>query len=1241
METSAAERERRRELVPIIQYPEELPVSVRRAAIQEALAAHQVVVVCGETGSGKTTQLPKMCLDLGRGVGGMIGHTQPRRIAARSVANRISDELGDETGGLVGYRVRFGDRVGPNTLVKLVTDGMLLAETSADPWLEQYDTLIIDEAHERSLNIDFLLGYLKNLLPRRRDLKLIITSATIDPESFSRHFHRAPVVEVSGRTYPVEIIYRDPAEADRKDGQGEQIDSILAAVDELAARGPGDILVFLAGEREIRETAEALRKHHPPQTEILPLYARLATADQNRIFQAHQGRRIVLATNVAETSLTVPGIRFVVDPGGARISRYSVRSKVQRLPIEPISQASANQRAGRCGRVQAGVCIRLFGEEDFQARDRYTDPEIRRTSLAAVILQMAHLGLGDIAGFPFLDPPDPKQITDGYRLLEELGAMDASRRITRIGRELAQIPLDPRLGRIVLAGRDFGCLTEAAVVATALSIQDPRERPLDAREAADECHARFADPRSDFVALINLWRHYHEQAQHLSKSRLRKRCRDEFLSWNRMREWQDIHRQVLAQLKGVGARVNSEPADYEPLHRALLSGLLGHVGQRQESAAYLGTRNRQFHVFPGSGLMRRQPRWLMAAELVETTRLYGRTVARVEPSWIEAAAGALLKRSYSNPRWEKRRGRVVATETVTLYGLVLVAGRTVAYGPVDPEQSRQIFIREALVHGHYDTRAEFFRANRDLIDEVELLEAKSRRRDVLVDEDTLHRFYEERVPAAIHDAKRFERWRARVERADPRALFFERDDLMRQSAEHVDTERFPDSMVVAGVTLPLAYRFEPGHDADGVSVTVPAAILGQLPEERFRWLVPGMLLEKVTGMLRSLPKSLRRQCVPIPDFARACVEAMPFAEGTLSVALSAQLQRMAGVVVSPDAWAEGALPLHLRMNFRIVDAGARPLGQGRDLALLRDRHGKDGQTEIVAHGDARFQREGITRWDFGELPESSTATLGGVAVKVFPALVDRRTSVAMTLCDSEARARDLSRDGMRRLFMLAAGRRFKSLRRSLPGLSEMCLRFAAVGSCQTLTEDIVATVAERCFIGDLPLPRDPDTFGNRLEEGLKNLDAHTEALCRVLGEALELYHRAGKVVDAAAIPATLHALLDVRSQLSHLVYPGFVLATPEARLGNYPAYLKGVIVRVEKLVRDPSRDRRLGQQITPLWDACRKAMEQPPASFEKRAELARYRWMLEEYRLSIFAQEVGASERVSEQRLAHQWRQIS
>lgn len=1251
IEQSRLRREQRRTQLPVPTFEQSLPVIEWREEIGAAIRDHQVVIICGETGSGKTTQLPKICLELGRGVAGMIGHTQPRRIAARSVANRIAEELKSDLGQAVGYKVRFHDRLGPNTYIKLMTDGILLAETQGDRFLEQYDTLIIDEAHERSLNIDFLLGYLKQLLPKRPDLKVIITSATIDTERFSQHFNQAPIIEVSGRTYPVEVCYR-PLCGEQEQQERDLQQAILDAVDELSRLGTGDILIFLPGEREIRETAEALRKHHPPHTEILPLYARLSAAEQNRVFKPHSGRRIVLATNVAETSLTVPGIRYVVDPGLARVSRYSVRNKVQRLPIEKISQSSASQRAGRCGRVAEGVCIRLYSEDDFLNRPQFTDPEILRTNLASVILQMKALKLGTVENFPFINPPSTKMINDGLRLLEELGALDENQNLTAIGQRLAQLPIDPRISRMVLASQEFQCLGEILIIAGALSIQDPRERPLDAQQAADEAHARFQDERSDFLSYLKLWEDFHYQRAHLSQNKLRAYCREHFLSYLRLREWYDIHQQLKLLVTNIGFRPNQVPAEYGAIHQALLTGLLGNIAFKSEKEHYLGARNIKLQIFPGSALFKKRPKWIMAAELMETSRLYARCVAKIEPEWIEPLAPQLVKRSYFEPHWEKRPAQVIAYERVTLYGLTVTPKRRIHYGPLNPEEAREIFIREALVNGDYETRAPFFSHNQKLFQEIEALEHKSRRRDVLVDEEMLYQFYDERIPPGIYNGAGFERWRQQIERKNSRLLFFSREDLMRHGASGVTAERFPDHIMVNGIPLALSYHFEPGHPLDGVTLTVPLAMLNQLEASRFQWLTPGLLKEKIICLIKALPKALRRNFVPVPDFAEACTRALDPAQGALLEVLARHLQAMTGVTLPAASWQDIALPLHLQMNFRLVDEKGKELALSRDLAALQQQWGHKAQRSFQGLDDGELAREGITQWDFGALPEEIELDRHGLTLKGYPALQDKGTSVSLLIMDSAETARATTRLGLRRLFTLALPQQIKYLQKSMPGIQKMCLHYTRLppapwgngpsspSSCENLKKELVQGIMDRIFILDRPLVRSAEEFAVRKENGCRELMTTANELCHLVEEILAEHHEVAKQLSGNLPLAWLNSISDMREQLAHLVYHGFISQTPPPWLVHLPRYLKAMGLRLSKLRENPGRDKQRQAEIAPLWLTCRQKLEAQYQRGEPHPALETYRWMLEEYRVSLFAQELGTAHPVSPKRLAAQWKGV-
>ncbi len=1228
----------RREAAPKPDYPLSLPVVEQRDTILETLARHQVVILCGETGSGKTTQLPKLCLELGRGARGKIGHTQPRRIAARSLAARIAEELRCPLGEGVGYKVRFQDRVRDSSYVKVMTDGILLAEIQSDPELREYDTLIIDEAHERSLNIDFLLGYLRRLLPRRPDLKLIVTSATIDPQRFSRHFGAAPVIEVSGRTYPVEIRYRPVNGEDEDQRERGRIDAIVEAVDELAAEGPGDILVFLPGERAIRETGEALRKHHPPGTEIMPLYARLSAQQQSRVFRPHKGRRIVLATNVAETSLTVPGIRYVVDTGLARISRYSYRTKVQRLPVEAVSQAAANQRAGRCGRVQAGICIRLYSEEDFLAREPFTAPEIQRTNLAAVILQMASQKLGAVEDFPFVDPPDSRLVRDGYKLLHELGAVDGQQRLTALGREIARLPLDPRLARMILAAREHGCLREMLVIAAVLEAADPRDRPLDKAQAADEKHALFRHEKSDFMSWLKLWSAWKEQSRHLSQNKLRKWCREHFISWLRMREWADIHRQLHEQVTAMGMRCNDTEADYQAIHCALLTGLLGNVACQVEPGEYQGARNLRFRLFPGSALAKKKPRWVVAAELVETGRRYLRTVAAIEPSWVEPLAGPLLKRQYSDPHWEKGRAQVVASERVTLYGLPLVNRRKVNYGPIDPVAARELFIRHALVEGMFDTRAPFAAHNRALLAELDQLESRARRRDVIVEADELYRFFDERLPQDVYDGPRFHRWWKQVSASQPRRLHLERSVVMRDGAEVVDEQAFPSRLNVRGLELEVSYRFSPGDEDDGLCVQVPLAALNQLRTEDFDWLVPGLLPEKASLLIKSLPKALRRHFVPAPDFARACLEALEVREGRLQEALARQLERMTRVEVPRSAWRPELLPRHLFAWFDLVDDDGRRLDGGRELEALKARWGQQAQQRFANVSDSRFEREDVRAWDFGDLPESVELSRGGVTLRAWPALALSGERVDLKLFDNPEAAGRAHREGVLALYRRGVSGRLRDLCRAAPEWQKQALWFAPLGSAQCLQEDFERAVLQAVFLSGEALPREQAAFRQILDAGSAGLLERAVEIGRYSYDALQAFHRLNRALKGAVSPALLAAMNEVRAHAATLVYPGFLAATPPQRLPRLAVYLRAALARLEKLPGNVERDRKLALQVEEYQSRHRQAGQNGSVPADR---LDGFRWLLEEFRVSLFAQELGTVDKVSPQRLDRAWKTLS
>lgn len=1229
----------RRAALPVPAFDDQLPINAHRAVIAAAIREHPVVVICGETGSGKTTQLPKICLALGLGAAGLIGHTQPRRIAARSVATRIAAELNSTVGGQVGYKVRFSDHTGPDACIKLMTDGILLAETQSDRLLEQYEVIIIDEAHERSLNIDFLLGYLKRLRSRRPDLKLIITSATIDPERFSRHFDQAPIIEVSGRTYPVELRYRPLLASDEDERDRDLQQAILAAVDEVWQEGPGDILIFLSGEREIRETAESLRKHHPPNTEVLPLYARLSATEQNRVFHPRGRPRIVLATNVAETSLTVPGIRYVIDPGTARISRYSPRGKIQRLPVEKISQASANQRAGRCGRVMAGVCVRLYAEEDFQSRPPFTDPEILRTHLAAVILQMCALNLGRPEEFPFVEPPDSRQISDGFRLLFELQAVDEGRQITEQGRQQAKLPVDPRLGRMLLAAQGEGCLREVLVIVAVLAIQDPRERPLEKQQAADEKHRRFRDEQSDFLALLKLWDYYHDQTRQLSRNQLRNQCQADFLSFVRMREWHDLHQELLELVTAMGMRPNVEPAPYDRLHRALMTGLLGHLGLKQEESAYLGARDRTFYLFPGSGLFKKRPRWVMAAELVETSRLYARTLAKIEPEWVEGLAGHLLKRSYAEPHWEKRSAQVTATERVTLYGLPIVAGRRVNYGPLDPDLARDLFIRQALVAGEFHCKAPFFQHNRQLLAELEELEVRARR-DLTADEEALYRFYEARIPAGIYSGPSFDTWRKQAERDNPRLLFLDRAALLAAAGPVAGGERFPDHLDLDGLQLPLSYRFEPGAADDGVTLTVPLAAVNQVEPKRLDWLVPGLREERMAALLKSLPKTLRRHFVPVPNYVQALVEVLEPGRQSLAAAMAEHLRRMTGVDIPDEAWNPAQIPTHLQMRLRVVDAAGQELAVGRDWEALQAQLRGEARTSFAALPTPEFERERLRDWDFGALPAEVSFVRNGIQLRGYPALVaEADGTLALRVLDGPARAEAATRAGLLRLIAWRLGAAYKALARDLPKLQSMTLHYVGLGTQEHLREDLLAAILGRAFLVQRPLPRDRAAFDALLEDGKTRLAAERVALCDMAAATLAAYHEVRRALLDDS-PVWAEALADIRTQLSRLVYPGFLSQTPPEWLPHLPRYLRAIALRVQKLRQAPDKDRLRSGDIVRLWEACQRQLARNAEQERHDPELIRFRWLLEELRVSQFAQELKTVTPVSVKRLEEQWGKI-
>ncbi len=1221
---------------PIV-FPESLPVSQRKAEIQKLLSEHQVIVVAGETGSGKTTQLPKMCLELGFGNLGTIGHTQPRRIAARSVAARIAEELQTELGDLVGYKVRFNDQISDNTQIKLMTDGILLAEIQTDRFLNQYSCLIIDEAHERSLNNDFILGYLKQLLPRRPDLKVIITSATIDVERFSKHFNNAPIIEVSGRTYPVEVRYRPVAEEDDQD----QLQGILNAVDELQAEGRGDILIFMNGEREIRDTAEALQKQNLKHTEILPLFARLSAQEQNKIFHPSGLNRIVLATNVAETSLTVPGIKYVIDPGTARISRYSYRTKVQRLPIEPISQASANQRKGRCGRVSEGICIRLYSEEDFNNRPEFTDPEILRTNLASVILQMTVLGLDDIEAFPFVDAPDKRHIQDGVKLLEELGAFETvqtklgeKRRLTTIGRQLAQLSVDPRLAKMLLSAVDFGSVYEVMIIVSALSIQDPRERPTEKQQASDEKHRRFADKKSDFLAFLNLWNYLQEQQKELTKNQFRRQCQKDFLNYLRIREWQDIYQQIRLAVREMGLPINSEKAEYQQIHTALLSGLLSHIGLKEaEKQQYLGARNAHFAIFPNSVLFKKQPKWVMAAELVETSKLWGRMVAEIEPEWIEPLAEHLTKKSYSEPRWSKSRGAVVADEKVSLYGVPIVAARPVNYGSIDPTVSREIFIQSALVEGDWNTKHKFFKQNQQLIREVEELEHKSRRRDILVDERTLFEFYDQRIGTDVVSQKHFDTWWKKAEKQDPELLNFERSFLINDDAEQVSKLDFPNFWHQGNLKLKLTYQFEPGTDADGVTVHIPLPLLNQVEMTGFDWQIPGLREELVIALIKSLPKSYRRNFVPAPNYAQAFLGRTVPLEKPLLDTLIYELRRMTGVTVEAEHWNWEQIPSHLKMTFRVVDENGKKIAESMNLDELKFSLKDRVQESISAVADDGIEQSGLHIWSFAELPQCYEQKQRGFSVKAFPAIVDEKDAVGIKLFETEFEQAVAMQQGLRRLLLLNVPSPIKYLHEKLPNKAKLGLYFTPFGRVLDLIDDCIACAVDKLIADFGGFVWNEEGFNKLRDFVRENVNEVTVDIAQKVEQILTLTHQLNQRLKGKMDFTMAFALSDMKSQISGLIYQGFVQKSGYTRLPDLLRYLQAIDKRMDKLAQDVNRDRAAMLRVEQVQQAYQQLLAKLPKSKPISDEVAEIRYMIEELRVSLFAQQLGTKYQVSDKRV--------
>ena len=1244
VERSIAIAEARKNNLPIIDYPDNLPIAQKSEIIKKTILENQVTILCGETGSGKTTQLPKICLDIGLGIRGKIAHTQPRRLAARAVSQRIAEELNTELGNEVGYKVRFSDKSNDNSYIKLMTDGILLAECNHDPFLNQYDTVIIDEAHERSLNIDFLMGYLKRLTMKRKDLKIIITSATIDPDRFAKHFNDAPVINVSGRTYPVEVRYR-PRQTVESEEQKSLQEGIIEAVNELSRVDRGDILVFLSGERDIRETADALAKQVGNRaldnTEVLPLLARLSNAEQNRIFHPSSKRRIVLATNVAETSLTVPGIRYVIDSGVARISRYSWRSKIQRLPIEKISQASANQRKGRCGRLSDGICIRLYDEDDFIQRSEFTEPEIQRTNLAAVILQMENLRLGHISDFPFVEPPEDRLINDGYRLLFELGAIDHSDKITKIGKHLAHFPIDPKLARMLLQAKNENALTEVLIIVSALATQDPRERPLDKQQAADEKHSVFKDKTSDFIFYINLWNAYHDEKKELSNNQLRKWCKKNFISWMRMREWLDTHKQIKRMLSNLKLSMNTTTASYDQIHQSLLIGLLANIGIRDEGKEFLGARNKKFNVFPGSALFKKPPQWMVSAEIVETSKVYARTNAKIDVQWIEEKSKHLLKYHCNNPHWEKKRSQVVAHQQASLYGLILYSDKKVSYGNINPQEAKEIFIRSALIEGDFVSKAEFYVSNRKLVEELEALEAKSRRRDIVVDENVLYEFYEKRLPANIFSGASLDKW-LRHHPDEAKALFLSTEDLMRDDATLVSEAEFPDYLEMNGSQFPIEYHFDPSNHCDGITLTTPIAGLNTINAQRCEWLIPGLLQEKIISLIKSLPKQLRKNFVPAPNFAEACMDVLTPTDTALCTAVAGHLKKMTGVQIPYDVWNLENLSEHLLMNFRVLSSDRSVLAEGRDLQAIKNKlSGIEHVTIEVGNEteqDAAYGQENVGPDILNVIEDIVELNIQGILIKAYPALVCKGKQVNLLALDNKETASCETRKALRQLFINALPEQVKNLKSSIPDIQNLCLKYTDFGRCDDLKQTLINKTIDDVFLYEDV--KTEEEFQIRLEKGRSELHENVKRWSGLLTIILDEYRAIKKVLKNPAL-TQLDMISDIQSQLGHLFIKDFITNIDHQWLQQYPRYLSGIKKRFDKSQSNTTRDRQLRIEYSKLWDEYIKRHESLSKQHIDSEELDHYCWMLEEYRISLFAQELKTRFPISDKRLKTYWNELS
>lgn len=1239
IENSIQIKQKRFDNRPDCHFDDELPINQHRESITEALQNNQIVIICGETGSGKTTQLPKLCLALGRGVDGYIGHTQPRRIAAKTVAKRIAEELNSDLGSHVGYKIRHQDNSNKDSYIKLMTDGILLAELQQDRYLNQYDTLIIDEAHERSLNIDFILGYLKQLLPKRPDLKVIITSATIDVERFSQHFNNAPVIEVSGRTYPVDVLYR-PLEDDGDDEKEEEErgreQAILDAIHELASYDMGDILIFLEGEGEIHEIDTFLRKQNLRDTDVLPLYARLSSSRQNKIFAPHNRRHIVLATNVAETSLTIPGIRYVIDSGMVRISRYSYKSKVQRLPIEKISQAAANQRKGRCGRTSDGICIRLYSERDFLSRTEFTQPEILRTNLASVILQMKTLNIGDIESYPFINPPERKLINDGMRILQEINALDKKNKLTSIGRKLARFPVDPRHARLLVAANEFNCLNEMLIIVGAFSIQTPKERPIDKQAKADKAHEQFDDENSDFLSFVNLWHFYQEQAKKLSQNKLRKLCQTNFLSYTRIREWIDIHRQlrhVCTEMKFV---INSQPASYQNVHCAILTGMPSHVAFLSDKHEYTGARDVKLNIFPGSAQFDKKPKWLVAAELVETTRLYARCVGRIESQWLISTAAHLLKYNYSDAHWQSKSARVVAFERISLYGMTLSAGKRVNYGRINPAESKALFIRHALVDGDLESSANFYKYNNNLINEIRELEKKSRRPDI-VDEEVIYSFYDKALPIDVCDGQSFAAWVKKLDKDQKQALFLDKENIMSHEAEHVTENMFPDTIQSKGINIPVEYKFEPGKEDDGLNIDVPVAALKQFDEQQMDYLVPGLIEEKIVVLLRSLPKQIRTKIVPIPQTAAECAKNITNRSVSLKQNLSAYLFKSRSVDIKENDWPETLLPEHLKVNFRIIDADNGLLGTGKDIALLKEEFANEADDAFTELYDKEFGTEEVAKWDFGALPIKQEIKVNNDVIIVYPSLIEEEGKVYRHAFETRESADYYLRYGLRELFKRELTKDIKYMRRNLRGIEKLALLYSNIGSKDELINEIVNLSIDETFLYEDEPIRKQDHFFATLSENKQNLLMNAEKVCilleTILNKQIKVYAR----LSDTDVVKHANACCDMKEQMEYLIFGGFINDVPYKYLQQYPRYLSSILKRIEKLTSGQHKDQQNTQLIKQHWQRIKKLVDNAYATDNFTTSLYEYRWTIEELRISLFTQELKTKMPISIKRMDKIW----